>query len=110
MRERQEDGTGLTALHYACRKGDAMALAVLSLIDAGADASLVRPHPDRLQRMAGAAGPTVRTAGSRAATRAAAAARAAARSGPGLAGGRAGGLHAKRVGSGGGGVGGGWGG
>ena len=52
--ERQDDGTGLTALHYACRKGDAMALAVLSLIDAGADASLVRTDAD--QPMRGAEG------------------------------------------------------
>ena len=41
---RQEEGTGMTALHYACRQGEGMALAVLSLIDAGADAGAVRPR------------------------------------------------------------------
>ena len=49
----QEDASGLTALHYACRKGDTMSLAVLSLIDAGADAGAVRPSRVPLSRPAG---------------------------------------------------------
>eukprot|EP00286_Rhodomonas_abbreviata_P003197 CAMPEP_0181344060 /NCGR_PEP_ID=MMETSP1101-20121128/31959_1 /TAXON_ID=46948 /ORGANISM="Rhodomonas abbreviata, Strain Caron Lab Isolate" /LENGTH=251 /DNA_ID=CAMNT_0023455813 /DNA_START=106 /DNA_END=858 /DNA_ORIENTATION=+ len=37
----QEDETDLTALHYACRGGNQMALGVLALVDAGADVSLL---------------------------------------------------------------------
>ncbi len=56
LARRQEEESGLTALHYACRKGESMALAVLSLIDAGADAAAVRAAAARLPRQAAVVG------------------------------------------------------